>query len=116
MSPHDHAAAIAQIAVRRLDEAPPRLARLLLRPQLRWVAERPEESFARGLGVLELVESCRDEHLARLDADEGLAAILVPWEEIVAHAAALVPDPRGASRTPPTARRRASGSGRRRRR
>jgi hypothetical protein len=35
-------------------------------------------------GVVELVERCRDEHLASLDADDGLAALQVPWSEVAA--------------------------------
>jgi len=62
--------------------------RRLIRPQLRWVAQRlgedGVEELARELGVLERVELARDEHLASLDADEGLVALGVGWQEIVA--------------------------------
>lgn len=37
---------------------------------------------ARATGVLALVEAARNEHLAGLDADEGLRALFVPWEEV----------------------------------
>ena len=40
------------------------------------------ETAARATGVLELVEAARNEHLAGLDADEGLRALIVPWEEV----------------------------------
>ena len=40
------------------------------------------ETAARATGLLELVEAGRNEHLAGLDADEGLRALLVPWEEV----------------------------------
>jgi len=40
------------------------------------------ETAARANGLLELVEAARNEHLAGLDADEGLRALLVPWEEV----------------------------------
>jgi hypothetical protein len=85
-----HADAIARLAVREVEEQPPRLARRLLKPQIRWAAERRDEAFARELGVLDLVERARDRYLAALDADEGLAALLVPWEDVVDCAAALV--------------------------
>jgi hypothetical protein len=42
-----HADAIAELVVARLDAAPPRTARRLLRPQLRWVAEQLDERLAR---------------------------------------------------------------------
>jgi hypothetical protein len=40
------------------------------------------------------VEQARDEYLASLDADEGLAVLLIPREEIVAAATARPPVPR----------------------
>lgn len=40
------------------------------------------ETAARATGVRELIEAARNEHLAGLDADEGLRALLVPWEEV----------------------------------
>jgi hypothetical protein len=57
--------------------------RKLRRSHLRCAAEQADEQVARELGVLELVESARDTHLADLDADEGLAALCVPWHEVV---------------------------------
>jgi hypothetical protein len=78
-----HVNAIADLVVARLDAAQPRLSRSLLRPQVGWVAQELEEGLARRLGVLDLVERSRDEHLATLDADEGLAALTVSWQEVV---------------------------------
>jgi len=73
---------------RKLAAAPPATARRLLRPQLRWVAQQLDggggEELGQRLGVVELVESCRDEHLARLDADDGLVVLQIDWREIVA--------------------------------
>jgi hypothetical protein len=84
-----HLDAICAELERRLAAAPPATARRLLRPQLRWVAQQLDssegEELANRLGVVELVESCRDEHLARLDADDGLAVLQIDWTEIVAH-------------------------------
>lgn len=92
MSHRQHVEAIARLLDAALEREPPRLARRLLRPQLRWVADRvgggDEISLARELGVLARVEAARDEHLASLDADDGLAALAVPWQAIVARAAA----------------------------
>ena len=44
----------------------------------------PEEAelAARRVGVLDLIEAARDEHLARLDADDGLQALGVDWAEV----------------------------------
>ncbi len=86
----DHVDAMCVLLERRLDAAPPVTARRLLRPQLRWVEQQLGEGegveLAQRLGVVELVESCRDEYLASLDADEGLAALQVGWEEVVGRA------------------------------
>ena len=57
--------------------------RKLHRSHLRCAAERPDEELARELGVLELVNEARDAHLATLDADNGLAALCVPWHDVV---------------------------------
>jgi len=40
------------------------------------------------------VERARDEYLASLDADEGLAVLLIPRDEILAAATARQPVPR----------------------
>jgi hypothetical protein len=64
--------------------------RKLRRSHLRCTAEHAHEELARELGVLELVEAARDAHLAALDADEGLAALCVPWHEVVAEAVGVL--------------------------
>jgi hypothetical protein len=64
--------------------------RKLRRSHLRCAAERPDDELARELGVLDLVEAVRDAHLAGLDADEGLVALCVPWQEVVAEAVAAL--------------------------
>ena len=61
---------------------------------LRCAAEQLDDEIARELGVLELVEHARDAHLADLDADEGLAALCVPWHEVVAEAVGVLDRPR----------------------
>jgi ribosomal protein S27AE len=79
------ALALAQIVVATIEtEAPGQ--RKLRRSHLRCAAEQQDEAIARELGVLALVEEARDAHLADLDADEGLAALCVPWHEVVAEA------------------------------
>jgi hypothetical protein len=64
--------------------------RKLRRSHLRCAAEQADEALARELGVLELVERARDAHLAELDADEGLAALCVPWHDVVAEAVGVL--------------------------
>lgn len=93
-----HADAMAERVLRELRQEP-RLARRLLIPQLRWLAADPDEDDAAKWGVLEAVARARDAHLAMLDADEGLAALTVTWEEVVEKAAALA-EPRRAVRCP----------------
>ena len=89
----DHLDAICSLVEARLAAAPPSLARRLLRPQLGWVAATPDDDgLAQRLGVVALVEACRDEHLASLDADEGLAALAVEWREVVGRAASRADD------------------------
>ena len=92
MSHRQHVESICRHLETALDREPPRLARRLLRPQVRWVASRLGDddaaTFARELGVLGRVEAARDEHLASLDADDALAALAIPWEHVVARAAA----------------------------
>ncbi len=84
-----HLDAICAALERKLDSAPAATARRLLRPQLGWVAQQLDDGdaadLARRLGVVELVESCRNEHLASLDADDGLAVLQIEWGEIVVH-------------------------------
>ena len=88
MSRRQHLEAICRRLDAALDREPPRLARRLLRPQVRWVADRLGDddatALARELGVLARVEAARDEHLASLDADDGLAALAIPWQDVVA--------------------------------
>ena len=92
MTWRDHLDAICGVLEQRLEEAPPVTARRLLRPQLRWVEQQLEDGdgveLAERLGVVELVESCRNEHLASLDADDGLAVLQIDWEDIVVRACA----------------------------
>jgi hypothetical protein len=81
-----HLDAICAALDRKLDSAPAATARRLLRRQLRWVALQLDDDLALRLGVVELVESCRNENLASLDADDGLAVLQIEWAEIVVHA------------------------------
>ena len=94
-SHRQHVDAICRELEAALGREPEKLVRRLLRPQLRLVADRlgdPDaNSLAHGLGVLARVEAARDEHLASLDADEGLAALAVPWQDVVARVAAREP-------------------------
>jgi len=94
VTPKRHAAAIAALLVEGIEAKSARGVRKLLRSELRCAAEQPDEEMARELGVLELVDSARDRHLAALDADDGLTALCVPWERVVAEAVALLDRPR----------------------
>lgn len=85
-----HGRAIASIVASLIETEQPRVGRRLLTSHLRAVVEQPDEQLARSLGVHELVERARDEHLATLDADAGLAALCVSWEDVVAEAVALL--------------------------
>jgi hypothetical protein len=87
------ALALAQIVVSTIEADAPG-QRKLRRSHLRCAAEQQDEAVARELGVLELVEHARDEHLADLDADEGLAALCVPWQDVVVEAIAVLDRPR----------------------
>jgi len=84
-----HLDAISSAVECKLEAAPESVVRRLLWPQLRWVAAQPDErcayDLAQRLGVAELVESCRNEHLATLDADDGLAVLQIEWGEVVKH-------------------------------
>jgi hypothetical protein len=86
---HDHVDALCRLLEAKLAAAPPTTARRLLRPQLRWVGETlgsGGDELAHLLGVVALVEACRDEQLASLDADDGLAVLLVDWRDVVVRA------------------------------
>jgi hypothetical protein len=78
-----HAQAIAKLVTERLEGEPRRLARRLADP-----------GIAAALGMQALIEEARTEHLATLDADSGLAALCVPWEEILAETVELLDRPR----------------------
>jgi hypothetical protein len=81
--------ALAEIVVAAINADAPG-QRKLRRSHLRCAAEQQDEAIARELGVLELVEDARDVHHADLDADEGLAALCVPWHDVVAEAVAVL--------------------------
>ena len=92
MTRERQALAMAEHVVATIErEAPGQ--RKLRRSHLRCAAEQADEELARELGVLELVEAARDAHLAELDADEGLAALCVPWQEVVAEAVGMLDQP-----------------------
>ena len=90
ISDRDHLDAICAVLEARLDAAPPVTARRLLRPQLRWVEQQlidgDDDGLAYRLGVVALVESCRNERLAALDADDSLVALQVDWRQVVLRA------------------------------
>jgi len=96
----EHLDAICELIEAKLEAAPPAAARRLLRPQLLWVDQQrgtpSGDELARRAGVVDLVETCRDEHLASLDADEGLAVLQIDWREVVHRACerARASDPR----------------------
>jgi hypothetical protein len=90
ISERDHLDAICAVLEAKLDAAPPVTARRLLRPQLHWVEQQlldgASDELAYRLGVVALIESCRDERQASLDADDGLVALKIDWHQIVLHA------------------------------
>ena len=78
-----HVDAIARRVAEEVARTPPRTSRRLRR-ELAAVAFDLDPVLAREVGALELVERCRDDHLASLDADDGLLVLGISWEEIVA--------------------------------
>lgn len=89
MTRERRALALAHLVVATIEAEAPG-PRKLRRSHLRCAAEQPDEELARELGVIELVEDARDIHLADLDADEGLAALCVPWQEVVVEAVGVL--------------------------
>jgi hypothetical protein len=84
---------LAALVLAEIEAQRPRGPRKLRRSQLRWSAEHADAKLARELGVLALVDAARDAHLARLGADDGLAALCVPWEDVVSEAVGLLDRP-----------------------
>ena len=78
-----HVEAVARLVAAEVARTPPRTARRLRR-ELAAVARELDTVLAREVGALELVERCRNEHLASLGADEGLLVLGIGWEEVVA--------------------------------
>lgn len=78
-----HVAVLAQLVAATVETQPPRTARRLRR-ELAAVATDLDPVLARATGAVELIERCRDEHLAALDADDGLLVLGITWEEVVA--------------------------------
>jgi hypothetical protein len=83
-----HAHAIARCAVSALAAAPTRGHGRRQR-ELAGVASlladglRDEAALAaRSVGVRDLIEDARDEHLASLEADDGLQALCVDWADL----------------------------------
>jgi hypothetical protein len=85
MKKRRHVLILAGIVARHVQKQPRSTARLLT-SQLRCVAEHRVPQLARDLGVAEMIERARNEHLASLDADEGLVALSVEGLDVV-HAA-----------------------------
>jgi hypothetical protein len=116
MSQREHIDAICAVLEEKLEAAPEATARRLLRPQLRWVEQQLADGagveLAEQLGVVELVESCRTEHLSSLDADDGLAVLQIDWEDVVVQACVRSAD-RAATRCPRCNVRARSGGRRR---
>lgn len=94
MTAKRHALAIARLVVAEIEAEARRGPQKLRRSQVRWAAERPDERLACELGVLALVSAARDAHLRQLGADDGLAALCVPWQDVVAEAVTLLDRPR----------------------
>ena len=82
MTTRRHARAIARLVAERVEGEPRRVARRLADPGL-----------AVALGTRELIEDARNRHLATLDADGGLAALAIPWEDVLAETVELLDRP-----------------------
>lgn len=83
MTPRQHAHAISRLASAALPAgARPRRELAGVVTLIDEGLSDDAERAARATGVRELIEEARNEHLAGLDADEGLRALLVPWEEV----------------------------------
>jgi hypothetical protein len=76
MTRQQHVRAIARLVVERVEGRSPRQARRIAHPGL-----------AAALGTRGLIEDARTRHLGTLDADEGLVALCIPWEEVLAETA-----------------------------
>ena len=83
MTARRHVRAIAKVVAEQIEGEPRRLARRLADPGL-----------AVALGTRTLIEDARTLHLATLDADAGLVALCIPWEEILAETVDLLERPR----------------------
>ena len=83
MTARRHARAIAKLVAEQIEGEPRRQARRLADPRL-----------AVALGTRTLIEDARTLHLATLDADDGLAVLCLPWEEILAETVELLGRPR----------------------
>lgn len=78
MTRRRHLLALAALVEDELAAAPSRFARRVLEPRIRWAAETGEADPE----ALEVIERCRDRHLASLDADDGLLVLGLSWREI----------------------------------
>lgn len=67
---------------------------------------RDRRRVAAGVGLEDLVEEARDEYLAGLDADDGLAVLTIPADAVVAVAAGRTPNATAAARRRRRRRRR----------
>ena len=82
MTPRQHAHAISRLAAAELAGRRRRRELAGIVTLIDEGLHADAETTAREVGLIELVEAARDAHLAGLDADEGLRALLVPWEEV----------------------------------
>ena len=89
MTGERHALAMARFVVATIGSDAPG-QRKLRRSHLRCAAEQADAELARELRVLDLIENARNAHLANLDADEGLAALGVPWHDVAAEAVGIL--------------------------
>ena len=83
MTARGHARAIAKLVSERIEGNPHRLARHFATPDL-----------AAALGARALIEDARTRHLATLDADSGLTALCLSWQDILAETIELLRQPR----------------------
>ena len=88
MTGKQHAQAIARFAVCAIEAAPAR-GRGRRQRELAGVASLLADGLhdeaalaARSVGIRDLIEDARNEHLATLEPDEGLQALCVDWADV----------------------------------
>ena len=87
MTRREHLQALAEMVECALDAHSIPRARRLIDVELAWVEQAgsgsvPAGDRPRGRRLRRLIETCRDEHLASLDADDGLLVLGISSDEV----------------------------------